>query len=155
MHMHTHTHTHSLTHSLTHTCTHTSTHTHARTQTDASFRKWAELYARDEKLFFKDFSAAFSKLIALGCPASVMPTGAAKASSELRRKNAEFREQAMHGSLAKVRTHTDIHSICTHVRTLTRTRTQHTHTHTHTHVARTSLMLTLHSPDENERWWWW
>lgn len=33
---------------------------------DAAFRKWVKAYADDEELFFKDFSAAFSKLLALG-----------------------------------------------------------------------------------------
>ncbi|KAJ1912685.1 heme peroxidase [Tieghemiomyces parasiticus] len=35
---------------------------------DKEFRKWAELYAKDEKRFFDDFSKAFSKLIELGVP---------------------------------------------------------------------------------------
>jgi len=33
---------------------------------DPEFRKWVEAYAKDEKLFFDDFSKAFSKLLALG-----------------------------------------------------------------------------------------
>lgn len=35
--------------------------------TDPEFRKWVEAYAKDEQLFFKDFAAAFGKLLALGC----------------------------------------------------------------------------------------
>jgi len=69
---------------------------------DPAFRKWTELYARDEQAFFNDFSAAFAKLLALGCPASVQPTGVATPEKAVRERNAEFREQAMHGSLAAV-----------------------------------------------------
>ncbi|KJE93520.1 hypothetical protein CAOG_08766 [Capsaspora owczarzaki ATCC 30864] len=36
---------------------------------DADLRKWVEVYAKDEKKFFEDFSAAFSKLLHLGVPA--------------------------------------------------------------------------------------
>jgi len=35
---------------------------------DPSFRKHVEAYAHDEQLFFKDFAAAFSKLLELGVP---------------------------------------------------------------------------------------
>lgn len=35
---------------------------------DAELRKVVELYAKDEDLFFKEFSAAFSKLLELGVP---------------------------------------------------------------------------------------
>jgi cytochrome c peroxidase len=35
---------------------------------DPEFKKVVELYAKDEDLFFKDFSAAFSKLLELGVP---------------------------------------------------------------------------------------
>ncbi|KAG6375666.1 heme peroxidase [Boletus reticuloceps] len=35
---------------------------------DKSFKKWAKAYADDEELWFKDFSAAFSKLLELGVP---------------------------------------------------------------------------------------
>lgn len=34
--------------------------------TDPEFKKWVEAYAKDEKLFFEDFSKAFAKLLALG-----------------------------------------------------------------------------------------
>jgi len=34
---------------------------------DPSFRKWADIYYRDEERFFKDFTAAFTKLTELGC----------------------------------------------------------------------------------------
>jgi cytochrome c peroxidase len=35
---------------------------------DKSFRKYVDLYAKDEQLFFKDFAAAFQKLEELGVP---------------------------------------------------------------------------------------
>ena len=35
---------------------------------DAEFRNYVEMYAKDEALFFKDFSAAFAKLLELGVP---------------------------------------------------------------------------------------
>lgn len=34
---------------------------------DKEFRKWVELYAKDEAKFFADFAAAFTKLMELGC----------------------------------------------------------------------------------------
>jgi cytochrome c peroxidase len=33
---------------------------------DAKFRKWVEIYAKDEERFFKDFSRAYEKLLELG-----------------------------------------------------------------------------------------
>lgn len=36
--------------------------------TDKSFKKWTKAYADDESVFFKDFSAAFSRLLELGVP---------------------------------------------------------------------------------------
>jgi catalase (peroxidase I) len=39
---------------------------------DEKFLPFVQLYAKDEDAFFKDFSAAFSKLLSLGCPASVL-----------------------------------------------------------------------------------
>ena len=35
-------------------------------KTDPAFRRWAEIYAKDEKRFFKDFARAFEKLTELG-----------------------------------------------------------------------------------------
>ena len=32
------------------------------------FKKWVEIYAKDEDRFFKDFASAFSKLLHLGAP---------------------------------------------------------------------------------------
>ena len=34
---------------------------------DAQFRKWVEIYAKDEERFFADFARAFTKLEELGC----------------------------------------------------------------------------------------
>lgn len=35
---------------------------------DPEFKKWVEIYAKDEKLFFEHFSAAYNKLMELGVP---------------------------------------------------------------------------------------
>jgi cytochrome c peroxidase len=35
---------------------------------DKKFKKFVELYAKDEDKFFSDFAAAFSKLLELGVP---------------------------------------------------------------------------------------
>jgi len=37
-------------------------------RSDPSFRKYTEIYAKDNDRFFKDFAAAYSKLLALGVP---------------------------------------------------------------------------------------
>lgn len=37
---------------------------------DPVFKKWVEVYAKDEDKFFKDFASAFSKLLHLGVPIS-------------------------------------------------------------------------------------
>lgn len=44
---------------------------------DRTFRKWVNAYAKDEDTFFKDFAAAFGKLLELGVP---FPEPAAAAS---------------------------------------------------------------------------
>ena len=36
---------------------------------DPAFRKYSELYAKDNAVFFKDFAAAYEKLLELGVPA--------------------------------------------------------------------------------------
>jgi hypothetical protein len=71
---------------------------------DAEFRPWVEKYAADEELFKVDFKAAMEKLISngtSGCPATA-PSSPGSAEESQAEANAEFREQAMHGSLAKV-----------------------------------------------------
>jgi len=67
-------------------------------KTDPQFRVYAELYARDQEVFFNDFGAAFSKLLALGT-AKVPPAPL----SERERAGLEFREASMHGSLDVVK----------------------------------------------------
>lgn len=42
---------------------------------DPEFRKYVEIYAKDEDLFFKDFSSAFAKLLELGVPFSTGKKG--------------------------------------------------------------------------------
>ena len=37
---------------------------------DPVFKKWVEIYAKDEDKFFSDFATAFSKLLHLGLPFS-------------------------------------------------------------------------------------
>jgi ankyrin repeat protein len=68
-------------------------------KTDPAFREIAELYAKDQGAFFRDFSAAYSKLLSLGtnaCPhmAALQQRAAAK---ERETRGALFREAAMHG----------------------------------------------------------
>jgi len=37
---------------------------------DPTFKKYVEMYSKDEDLFFKDFAKAFAKLLELGVPFS-------------------------------------------------------------------------------------
>jgi cytochrome c peroxidase len=37
---------------------------------DPAFKKWVEIYAKDEDRFFADYAKAFSKLLHLGVPSS-------------------------------------------------------------------------------------
>lgn len=68
-------------------------------RTDPEFAKTARLYADDEQAFFRDFSAAFSKLLALNCPAACSDFSKETTPSA----SVSFRENAMHGSIEKVR----------------------------------------------------
>jgi hypothetical protein len=61
---------------------------------DPQFRVYAEQYAKDEQLFFKDFAEAFGKLLSLGVPHPPQP----QESSQQHKDNHHFREAAMHGS---------------------------------------------------------
>jgi hypothetical protein len=72
---------------------------------DEKFRKFVEMYAKDQDLFFKDFAVAYGKLISLGCPEDCDPFKSADAMSESDhdKASAEFRELAMHGSLGPAR----------------------------------------------------
>lgn len=85
-------------------------------RTDSAFAVWAKKYAEDEEAFFDDFSAAFAKLLALGCPAHCNPANAApKKLTGKDEASAEFREACMHGSLEAaqrwVAKGADVHSI--------------------------------------------
>jgi hypothetical protein len=66
-------------------------------------RAVVEEYARSEEAFFRDFAAAFGKLVALGCPPTCQPTYAPAPPSPRSQASAEFREQAMHGSTEHAR----------------------------------------------------
>jgi catalase (peroxidase I) len=68
-------------------------------KTDEKFLPFTQAYAKDQDLFFKDFSAAFSKLLHLG---TVQPT-ASDVNPEQEKKDAEMREAAMHGSVDVVK----------------------------------------------------
>jgi len=67
-------------------------------RTDEKFRVYAEMYAKDQDLFFKDFAAAYSKLLSLG-----VPKPPAIKESDLEKASAAFREAAMHGSIGTVK----------------------------------------------------
>lgn len=41
---------------------------------EPSFKKWVDVYAKDEDKFFTDFASAFAKLLALGVPAAAVPS---------------------------------------------------------------------------------
>lgn len=69
-------------------------------KTDPEFLKWTTAYAKDQNLFFKDFSAAFSKLIHLG---TGLTPDASGVNPEQDKKDAELREAAMHGSVDVVK----------------------------------------------------
>lgn len=66
-------------------------------RTDPAFRKIAQEYANDQAVFFRDFSSAFSRLVAKGCPASAQP--ATPTTCPRAAASGEMRELAMHGSL--------------------------------------------------------
>ena len=61
---------------------------------DAAFAVFAQKYADDQELFFKDFGEAFGKLLALGAPSCER-----EAPTDVETGSAKFREYAMHGSL--------------------------------------------------------
>lgn len=42
---------------------------------DPEFKKWVEIYAKDEERFFRDFANAFAKLLSLGVPAAAVIGG--------------------------------------------------------------------------------
>jgi hypothetical protein len=67
-------------------------------RTDPQFRIYAEMYAKDEALFFKDFGEAFAKLLHLG----VQQAQSTPQTTE-EKSCSEFREHCMHGSLEAVK----------------------------------------------------
>lgn len=71
--------------------------------TDAEFRKYAQMYAQDEKLFFEDFAATFAKLLSLGTKCHPKKPELKPRLSEREYASHEFREAAMHGSLETVK----------------------------------------------------
>lgn len=81
---------------------------------DPKFRKIVEEYAKDEGVFFKDFAAAYGKLLALGCPKQCDPNYKPAPLSERDRLSAEFRELAMHGSVLpakQIASKCDVHQL--------------------------------------------
>ncbi len=70
---------------------------------DAAFKIFVEKYAADQDLFFKDFAAAYGKLMCLGCPADCDPDAVAPTASKQSIASSEFRDSAMHGSLGIMR----------------------------------------------------
>jgi len=81
---------------------------------EPKFRAVVEEYAKDEAVFFKDFASAFGKLLALGCPPQCDPNRAPPAVSDRDKLSAEFRELAMHGSVAPAKliaTKCDVHQL--------------------------------------------
>ena len=41
---------------------------------DRKFKKWVDVYAKDEEKFFADFAPAFAKLLELGVPFDSAPS---------------------------------------------------------------------------------
>lgn len=68
-------------------------------KTDPEFRKYATMYARDERTFFNDFAVAYAKLLCLGCPEHCNPFKPDPPKNSKDVLSMEFRELAMHGSL--------------------------------------------------------
>jgi len=82
-------------------------------KTDPEFRKYAELYAKDQEVFFKDFSDAFAKLVSLGCPEVCSPSYVPETTAK-ERSSAAFREACMHGSLGpaqELAKRADVHAL--------------------------------------------
>merc|ERR1712063_88035 len=83
---------------------------------DPSFRKYVEIYANDERTFFRDFADAYAKLISLGCPEKCNPFKIGQKVERTARQQAsiDFREAAMHGSLGhcqKIEPNADVHEL--------------------------------------------
>mmetsp|Transcript_14903 Transcript_14903/g.41876 ORF Transcript_14903/g.41876 Transcript_14903/m.41876 type:complete len:416 (+) Transcript_14903:153-1400(+) len=90
-------------------------------RTDPEFRKYAELYARDEKSFFNDFAKAYGKLLSNGCcPSKACPfkspeSASLKSTDSNEHYSMEFREHSMHGSIEHCKKYValgaDIHEV--------------------------------------------
>jgi catalase (peroxidase I) len=68
---------------------------------DLEFRKYVEIYADNQAVFFADFAKAFARLVSLGCPAECNPEYVAPV-TEAEVASAAFREACMHGSLGPI-----------------------------------------------------
>eukprot|EP01098_Paradermamoeba_levis_P010312 TRINITY_DN4333_c0_g1_i2.p1 TRINITY_DN4333_c0_g1~~TRINITY_DN4333_c0_g1_i2.p1 ORF type:complete len:353 (-),score=95.71 TRINITY_DN4333_c0_g1_i2:318-1376(-) len=67
---------------------------------DPAFRKYVEVYAKDEKAWYNDFASAYAKLLSLGCPPVCNPFNQPpETENPVDKASAEFREYAMHGSV--------------------------------------------------------
>jgi len=65
---------------------------------DEKFRPYVEKYAKSQEEFFKDFAAAFSKLIHLG-----VPEPKEQPLTDKQKASAEFRDHCMHGSTERAK----------------------------------------------------
>lgn len=70
---------------------------------DSGFRPHVERYARCEKTFRDEFSAAFAKLVALGNPSQCQPHNSVPPRSPEEAVNAQWRHFAMHGYVPPAR----------------------------------------------------
>ncbi len=71
--------------------------------TDAVFRAHVERYAKCEKTFSDEFSAAYAKLVSLGTPAHCHPSYSVAERSAAETTNARWRHFAMHGYVPPAR----------------------------------------------------
>lgn len=81
---------------------------------DPIFREHVERYAADQQVFFDEFSAAYGKLMCLGCPSECDATLEVLDTSEAAIASENFRESAMHGSLGLMRRYAkqgDVHAL--------------------------------------------
>jgi len=70
---------------------------------DKSFLPYVKAYAKDQELFFTDFSTAFSKLISLGCPEFCQPNATGLEPPVESDADKDFRDLAMHGLLLRMK----------------------------------------------------
>ena len=74
--------------------------------TDPIFAPVVTEYAENQQVFFDDFALAYGKLLQLGCPAGGSSDAAAPGCPFMAKSSAaaDFRDQAMHGSIEHCRT---------------------------------------------------